>query len=342
MARPTINDVATAAGVQGRGLVRAQRPARHLATPGAGSWRRRRSSAGRRARGRGRCRISKALAVGLVVARPPEILRADAFFPSFIAGLETVLSERGHALLLQVAEHDDARGLPPAGRRRAASTVCSSPTCSVDDPRPALLEELGLPAVVVGPAPRRAARAAPVALGVDDAPGMRAAVRAPRRPRAHPHRPRVRPAAHGARPLAPRRPGPRRCATPGCPRASASRPTSPPSPAPRATAHAARPRRAADRDRLRQRPDGHGRSRRSRCPAASACPRDLSITGFDDIEISAHLQPVADHGAAPTSSPGGAPPPPGCSQLIDGARPAPPPTCRAARLVVRVLRPAPR
>ena len=33
-------------------------------------------------------------------------------------------------------------------------------------------------------------------------------------------------------------------------------------------------------------------------------PGDLSVTGFDDIEIAAHLQPVADHGRAPTSSPG--------------------------------------
>ena len=39
--------------------------------------------------------MSQALAVGLVMARPPEILRADAFFPSFIAGLETVLSRVG-------------------------------------------------------------------------------------------------------------------------------------------------------------------------------------------------------------------------------------------------------
>src|SRR3954470_5605282 len=34
----------------------------------------------------------RALAVGLVVARPPELLGADPFFPPFIAGIETVLA----------------------------------------------------------------------------------------------------------------------------------------------------------------------------------------------------------------------------------------------------------
>ena len=54
---------------------------------------------------------------------------------------------------------------------------------------------------------------------------------------------------------------------------------------------AARPAGAADRDRLRQRPDGHRRDVGGRSPAASTCPRDLSITGFDDTEVTAHLQP---------------------------------------------------
>src|SRR4051812_3450504 len=47
--------------------------------------------------------VSRALAVGLVLARRPETLRADPFFPSFIAGVEKGLAERGYSLLLHVA-----------------------------------------------------------------------------------------------------------------------------------------------------------------------------------------------------------------------------------------------
>ena len=116
--------------------------------------------------------VSKALAVGLVVARPPEILRADAFFPSFIAGLETVLSQHGHALLLLVAEHGDAaayRRLASEGRVDGVFVT----DLQMDDPRPHLLTELGLPFVVIGPG--LDGHLGP-SLGVDDAPGISAAV----------------------------------------------------------------------------------------------------------------------------------------------------------------------
>ena len=155
MPRPTINDVASAAGVS-KGAVSFALNDRPGLAPGT------------RARG---LSVSKALAVGLVVARPPEILRADAFFPSFISGLEAVLSERGHALLLMVAEHDDAvtyRRLAKEGRVDGVLVT----DLQVDDPRPALLAELGLPAVVVGPS---VGDDVPT-LGIDDGPGIRAAV----------------------------------------------------------------------------------------------------------------------------------------------------------------------
>ena len=173
MARPTINDVASAAGVS-KGAVSFALNDR----PGLAPRTRERILEVTRELGwtpspRARAlSTSKALAVGLVVARPPEILRADAFFPSFIAGLETVLSRHGHALLLQVAEHDDAaayRRLAEEGRVDGVFVT----DLQVDDPRPALLAELGLPAVVVGPA--LGDDLAP-ALGVDDVPGIRAAV----------------------------------------------------------------------------------------------------------------------------------------------------------------------
>ena len=151
MGRPTINDVATAAGVS-KGAVSFALNDR----PGISPDTRRRIleaaetlgwSPSPRARA---LSVSKALAVGLVIARPPEILRADAFFPSFIAGLETVLSTRGHALLLQVAEHDDHaayRRLVQEGRVDGVFVT----DLHVDDERPALLEELDLPAVIIGP-----------------------------------------------------------------------------------------------------------------------------------------------------------------------------------------------
>lgn len=171
--RPTINDVATAAGVS-KGAVSFALNDR----PGVAPQTRQRildvaQELGWTPNVRARAlSVSKALAVGLVVARPPDIFRADAFFPAFISGLEGVLSDQGHALLLMVAERDDVaayRWLADAGRVDGVFVT----DLRVDDPRPALLETLGLPAVVVGPA---TADAPTSMLGVDDAPGIRAAV----------------------------------------------------------------------------------------------------------------------------------------------------------------------
>ena len=176
MGRPTINDVATAAGVSkgavsfalnGRPGISPDTRRRILETAETLGW-----SPSPRARA---LSVSKALAVGLVIARPPEILRADAFFPSFIAGLEAVLSKRGHALLLQVAERDDDaayRRLAQEGRVDGVFVT----DLQVDDARPALLEELDLPAVIIGPHLGEQPGARQSALGVDDAPGIRAAV----------------------------------------------------------------------------------------------------------------------------------------------------------------------
>ena len=173
MPRPTINDVATAAGVS-KGAVSFALNNR----PGVAPETRRRilevaDELGWTPSPRARAlSVSKALAVGLVVARPPEILRADAFFPAFISGLETVLSRRGHVLVLQVAENGDEatyRRLAKEGRVDGVFVT----DLQVDDRRPALLIELGLPFVVVGPS---LADDPTPTLGVDDAPGVRAAV----------------------------------------------------------------------------------------------------------------------------------------------------------------------
>ncbi len=117
----------------------------------------------------------RALAVGLVVARPPETLGADPFFPSFIAGVEASLAPSGQSLVLQVVP---ARDREVASYRRLAGggrvDGVFLTDLRVDDPRPALLAELGLPAVVIAPSCADHARGACVC--VDDRPGIRAAV----------------------------------------------------------------------------------------------------------------------------------------------------------------------
>ena len=177
MPGPTINDVAAAAGVSkgavsfalnGRPGVAPETRRRILEAADQLGW-----TPSPRARA---LSVSKALAVGLVVARPPEIFRADAFFPAFISGLETVLSEHGHALLLMVAEHDDVETYRRLAREGRVDGVVVT-DLRVDDPRPALLAKLGLPSVVVGPELASDGDAAdPPPIGVDDTPGIRAAV----------------------------------------------------------------------------------------------------------------------------------------------------------------------
>ena len=175
MPRPKITDVAQAAGVSkgavslafnNRPGLAADTRERILATARELGW-----TPNQRARA---LSVSRALAAGLVMARPPETLRADPFFPSFIAGVESELSQHGYALLLQVvpeheAEHESYRRLSVEGR---VDGVFVTDLC-VDDSRPALLAELGLPAVIVGP---DLPESRWPSVGVDDGPGIAAAV----------------------------------------------------------------------------------------------------------------------------------------------------------------------
>jgi len=118
--------------------------------------------------------VSRALAVGLVIARPPDTLRADPFFPSFIAGVEGVLAEHGYALLLQLVA---SGGTGDSAYRRLATEGRVDGVLltdlHVDDERPALLAEIGLPAVIVGPDLEEPCWPA---VGVDDGPGVQAVV----------------------------------------------------------------------------------------------------------------------------------------------------------------------
>ena len=215
--------------VQGRSLLRPQRSPRPRAGhPDRASSRPPRSSAGRPAPVPARSRSPRRWPSASWWRGRRRSCAPTRSSPSFIAGLEAALSPRGHALLLQVAEQADHaayRRLVQEGRVDGVFVT----DLQVDDARPALLEELGLPAVIIGPDLGEQQRERQSALGVDDAPGIRAAVEhlvelGPPR-----HRARRRPAAHGARPVAPPRLGRGTRATPGCRRAPASRPTSPPS-----------------------------------------------------------------------------------------------------------------
>jgi DNA-binding LacI/PurR family transcriptional regulator len=150
---PTIADVARAAGVSkatvsfalnGRPGVAPATRARVLAAA---------EELGFRPSHRGRALShSRAFALGLVMARPPELLGADPFFPAFIAGVETELARAGHALLLRVVaggwgeEAASYRQLAADGR---VDGVFLSDLRAGGDPRLELLAGLRLPAVTL-------------------------------------------------------------------------------------------------------------------------------------------------------------------------------------------------
>lgn len=100
---------------------------------------------------RGRSLSAKrAFALALVVRRDPKVLGADPFFGAFIAGIESVLSQCGYALVLQVSadpEEDLARYRQLAADRRVDGVFINELTH--EDPRLTLVRELGLPAVAI-------------------------------------------------------------------------------------------------------------------------------------------------------------------------------------------------
>lgn len=94
--------------------------------------------------------VSRAFAFGLVLARPADLIGTDPFFPAFIAGAETVLSPAGHSMLLQVlpdaaTEEDGYRRLAAEDRVDGVFVTDLRP----DDSRVSLLTELGVPAVTL-------------------------------------------------------------------------------------------------------------------------------------------------------------------------------------------------
>ena len=174
--RPTILDVARRAGVSkgavsfalnGRpGLAPATRE-RILVAARELDWR-----PSSRARALSR---SRAYAFGMVISRPPALLGADPFFAQFLAGIESILAGQGIALVLQVVGGDAT--VEVASYRRLATEDRVDGVFLTDlrvgDPRFPLLVQLGLPAIAVG----RPIGACPFpAVTVDDRVGVAEAV----------------------------------------------------------------------------------------------------------------------------------------------------------------------
>jgi DNA-binding LacI/PurR family transcriptional regulator len=150
--RPTIADVARRAGVSAAAVSFAvnDRPgvgpetrARILAAAEELGWR---PSASARALSKSRVR-----AIGLVLAREPAHLEADAFFVRFLSGLERALAPRDYALLLQLlpgGEPDPAAYDRLAAQGRVDGLLLTD--VEHDDPRFPRLQGYGLPVVVAG------------------------------------------------------------------------------------------------------------------------------------------------------------------------------------------------
>ncbi|WP_431953741.1 LacI family DNA-binding transcriptional regulator [Actinacidiphila sp. bgisy167] len=124
-----------------------------------------------------------AATVGLVLARPARTLGVESFFLQFVSGIQEVLSERHLGLLFRVvagAEEECAVYRGWWAEQRVDGVIVVDP--QIGDPRPALLDSLGLPAVVVGGrdvnGEPRAAAPYPVisSVRVDDAAAMGAVV----------------------------------------------------------------------------------------------------------------------------------------------------------------------
>jgi DNA-binding LacI/PurR family transcriptional regulator len=152
MRRATIADIARAAGVSkgavsyalnGRPGVSETTRRRILAIAAEYGWR---PSSAARALSDGRAGV-----LGLIVDRPARILGIETFFMQLISGIESTLSARSVGLLLQVT--DDRKSEMEAYRqwwaqRRVDGVIVVD--LRRDDPRVGLLEQLRMPAVVIG------------------------------------------------------------------------------------------------------------------------------------------------------------------------------------------------
>ncbi|WP_252394905.1 LacI family DNA-binding transcriptional regulator [Streptantibioticus parmotrematis] len=150
--RPTMKDIARRAGVSESAVSfalndrpgvseatreRVRRVAEHL------GWRP--STAARALSGEG------AATVGLILARPAATLGVESFFLQLVSGVQQVLAERQLGLLFQVVEDVEAECATYRrwwAEHRVDGVLVVDPRTT--DPRPGLLDSLGLPTVVIG------------------------------------------------------------------------------------------------------------------------------------------------------------------------------------------------
>ncbi len=90
-------------------------------------------------------------AIGLVLARPPRLLGHEPFFGELIAGIEEILGAEEKSLLLHVVP-DHASEIAAYHRWMAGNMVGAVVVVNLieEDLRIAVLQELGMPAVVLG------------------------------------------------------------------------------------------------------------------------------------------------------------------------------------------------
>jgi DNA-binding LacI/PurR family transcriptional regulator len=175
--RVTIADVAARAGVSpgavsfalnGRPGVAEQTRARILRVAEDLGW-----EPSHRARSLSQAR---SFSLGLVLARPATTVGADPFFPAFVAGVnDTLVPLRRSLLFTVVPDHADelATYRRLAAEQRVDGVIVTD--LRLDDDRPRLMAELGLPAVTLG----RPATPPPAGVGsvsVDDVVGQREVV----------------------------------------------------------------------------------------------------------------------------------------------------------------------
>ncbi|SDJ60336.1 LacI family DNA-binding transcriptional regulator [Streptomyces indicus] len=89
--------------------------------------------------------------VGLVLARPAHTLGVESFFLQLVSGVQEVLASRKVALLFQVVEDIEAECAVYKrwwAEKRVDGVLVVDPRS--EDPRPELLDSLGLPSVMIG------------------------------------------------------------------------------------------------------------------------------------------------------------------------------------------------
>ncbi|WP_104116174.1 LacI family DNA-binding transcriptional regulator [Arthrobacter sp. B1805] len=95
---------------------------------------------------------SRAGAVGMVLSADPLLIGTEPYYMGLLAGIETALAEGDMALLLRMVAKDPAQERATyerwAGERKVDGVLVFDHLH--DDPRPALLERLGLPFVLHG------------------------------------------------------------------------------------------------------------------------------------------------------------------------------------------------